>query len=128
MKMRKRSILILVFLLSFFCVSSVFARNGIYLGLQGGFSAQKPSLKNVEFNTDTTFLYGVRAGVRFMMVALELKPSAGTARKYTEMLMDLGVLAKDTHGQTIRFAPPLVVTQEELDWAVGRLEHVLKSI
>ena len=72
MKMRKRSILILVFLLSFFCVSSVFARNGIYLGLQGGFTAQKPSLKSVEFNTDTTFLYGVRAGVRFMMVALEL--------------------------------------------------------
>jgi ornithine--oxo-acid transaminase len=41
--------------------------------------------------------------------------------------MLLGVLAKDTHGSTIRLAPPLVVTEEELDWAVDRLATVVVS-
>ncbi len=70
MKMKTISILIILPLL----ILAVFspARGGIYLGLQGGFSAQKPSLKDVEFNTDTTYLYGFRAGVRFMMMGLEL--------------------------------------------------------
>lgn len=64
------SILILISL--FVLTSPHFARGGVYLGLQGGFSAQKPSLKDVDFNTDTTYFYGLRAGVKFMMMALEL--------------------------------------------------------
>lgn len=47
-------------------------QGGLYLGVQAGYSAQKPSLKDIEFNTDTTFLYGVRAGVKVMMIAVEL--------------------------------------------------------
>ncbi|MGA1872740.1 MAG: ornithine--oxo-acid transaminase, partial [Thermoplasmatota archaeon] len=39
---------------------------------------------------------------------------------------DEGILAKDTHGQTIRFAPPLVVTKEDLDWVVSVISKVLK--
>lgn len=68
----KKTISILVILPLFILVSHNFVRGGIYIGLQGGFSAQKPSLKDVEFNTDTTYLYGLQAGVRFMMVGLEL--------------------------------------------------------
>jgi len=43
-------------------------------------------------------------------------------------LMERGVLAKDTHGSTIRLAPPIVVTAEELDWAVDQLEAVLEEL
>ena len=41
--------------------------------------------------------------------------------------MEVGVLVKDTHGATIRFAPPLVVSAEEIDWAVDRLRDVLDA-
>jgi len=39
----------------------------------------------------------------------------------------LGILAKETHEQVIRFAPPLVITKEEIDWALERIEKVLKE-
>jgi ornithine--oxo-acid transaminase len=42
--------------------------------------------------------------------------------------MERGVLAKDTHGSTIRLAPPIVVTEDELDFAVGQLEDVLRQL
>lgn len=48
------------------------AQGGLFVGLHGGWSAQKPSLRDVSFNTDTTFVYGLRAGVKFMMIALEV--------------------------------------------------------
>jgi ornithine--oxo-acid transaminase len=51
------------------------------------------------------------------MLAVELKPEAGGARRYCERLRELGLLAKDTHEHTIRLAPPLVVKGEEIDWA-----------
>jgi ornithine--oxo-acid transaminase len=44
----------------------------------------------------------------------------------TERLMAAGVLAKDTHGCTIRLAPPLVITQDELDWAIDQLEEIVR--
>ena len=52
--------------------SNGYAQSGFFLGIQGGFSAQKPSLKDIEFNTDTTFLYGLRAGAKIWMIALEV--------------------------------------------------------
>jgi ornithine--oxo-acid transaminase len=61
-----------------------------------------------------------------LLNAIEVKKSAGTARKYTEQLMKRGVLAKDTHGQSIRFAPPLVITKREIDWMVGIIKEVLE--
>ena len=60
-----------------------------------------------------------------LLNALELKPEAGKARPYCVALRDLGILAKDTHGVTIRFAPPLVITKEEIDWAVEQIDKVL---
>jgi ornithine--oxo-acid transaminase len=60
-----------------------------------------------------------------LMLAVELIPEAGGARKFSEELMTRGMLCKDTHDNTIRIAPPLVITKEEIDWAIERLESVL---
>jgi ornithine--oxo-acid transaminase len=62
---------------------------------------------------------------RGLMLAVELLPADGGARKYCETLMSVGLLCKETHENTIRFAPPLVITREEIDWALERIETVL---
>ncbi|MGB9742738.1 MAG: ornithine--oxo-acid transaminase [candidate division WOR-3 bacterium] len=62
---------------------------------------------------------------RGLFIGVELKPEAGTARQYCEQLLNLNILAKDTHQQVIRFAPPLVIKKEEIDWAVERIAQVL---
>ncbi|CAN7320511.1 ornithine--oxo-acid transaminase [Pararhizobium sp. LjRoot238] len=64
---------------------------------------------------------------RGLMLAVELVPEAGGARKYCEALKERGILAKDTHGDTIRIAPPLVITQDQVDWALEQLAGVLAS-
>jgi ornithine--oxo-acid transaminase len=64
---------------------------------------------------------------RGLMLAVELKPDAGGARQYCETLMSMGLLCKETHEDTIRFAPPLVITKDEIDWAMERIETVLSS-
>jgi ornithine--oxo-acid transaminase len=61
-----------------------------------------------------------------LLNAIELKKPAGTAREFALRLKDLGVLAKDTHGQTIRFAPPLVISESELDWLIERITRALE--
>jgi ornithine--oxo-acid transaminase len=62
---------------------------------------------------------------RGLMLAVELHPEAGGARKYCYALKDRGLLAKDTHGNTIRIAPPLVVTKDEVDWALEQFDQLL---
>ena len=64
---------------------------------------------------------------RGLMMALELEPEAGAARRFCEALRRRGLLAKDTHGHTIRIAPPLVITRDEVDWAVDQFRAVLKT-
>ncbi len=49
------------------------------------------------------------------------------SRPYCEQLMGLGLLAKETHDHVIRFAPPLVITQKEIDWAFRRIKKVLSK-
>ena len=60
-----------------------------------------------------------------LFVGIVLEPAAGGARRFCQALRDRGVLAKDTHGNVIRLAPPLVISKQELDWALERLEDVL---
>jgi ornithine--oxo-acid transaminase len=60
-----------------------------------------------------------------LWAGVELHPSAGGARKYCYQLKDRGMLCKDTHENTIRLAPPLVITREQIDWAVSQLREVL---
>jgi ornithine--oxo-acid transaminase len=62
---------------------------------------------------------------RGLMLAVEMTADAGGARQYCEQLMVRGLLCKETHENTIRFAPPLVITREEIDWALERIEAVL---
>ncbi len=62
-----------------------------------------------------------------LLIGVELVPEAGGARTFCERLMHQGLLCKDTHENVIRFAPPLVITQEEVDWALERIESVLTT-
>jgi len=65
---------------------------------------------------------------RGLWLGIELVPGAPSAREASKRLMERGVLAKDTHETTLRLAPPLTVTVEELDWALERLESVLTEL
>ena len=62
---------------------------------------------------------------RGLLIAIELAENAGKARQYAEAMMREGVLVKETHETIIRFAPPLIITREEIDWAVERVASVL---
>ena len=62
---------------------------------------------------------------RGLMVAVEFEPEAGGARAYCEALKEEGVLCKDTHVNTIRFAPPLVINRDDIDWAFERIAPIL---
>ena len=61
---------------------------------------------------------------RGLWIGLEMD---GPARPYCEALKDEGVLCKETHERVIRFAPPLVITRDEIDWAVERVEKVVTA-
>ncbi|MFO7651130.1 MAG: ornithine--oxo-acid transaminase [bacterium] len=63
---------------------------------------------------------------RGLFVGVEIRRESGPARGFCERLMGLGILAKETHGTVIRLAPPLVITRTDLDWALERLETVLR--
>jgi ornithine--oxo-acid transaminase len=62
---------------------------------------------------------------RGLLIGVELHASSGAARPYCERLSKLGVLCKDTHGQVIRFAPPLVIERDEIDFALQQVAKVL---
>ena len=76
-------------------------------------------LKDIRANT----IREVRG--RGLMLAVELHPDAGRARRYCEALQAKGILAKDTHEHTIRIAPPLVITSDQVDWALERFAAIL---
>ncbi|MCU1423656.1 MAG: Ornithine--oxo-acid aminotransferase, partial [Microbacteriaceae bacterium] len=63
-----------------------------------------------------------------LWAGIDIDPTLATGREVCERLAAKGVLAKDTHGSTIRLAPPIVVTSEDLDWAVGQLAAVLAEL
>jgi ornithine--oxo-acid transaminase len=63
---------------------------------------------------------------RGLMLAVEIHAEAGPARPLVEALRARGILAKETHGQTIRFSPPLVIERAEVDWALERIADVLR--
>ncbi len=63
-----------------------------------------------------------------LMIGIELKDESGGARRFCNALKAEGILAKDTHGTVIRFAPPLTITQDVIDWAIARIEKVLTKV
>lgn len=60
-----------------------------------------------------------------LWVGLELDPKIITGRTFAEQLLDKGILSKETHETTIRLAPPLIITKEELDWALEQIKACL---
>ncbi|MFI8102415.1 ornithine--oxo-acid transaminase [Streptomyces sp. NPDC086023] len=62
---------------------------------------------------------------RGLWAGVDIAPGHGTGREVSERLMERGVLVKDTHGSTIRIAPPLVIAKEDLDWGLDQLRAVL---
>ncbi|MEU4730323.1 ornithine--oxo-acid transaminase [Streptomyces sp. NPDC023588] len=64
---------------------------------------------------------------RGLWAGVDIDPARGTGREISEKLMERGVLVKDTHGSTIRIAPPLVISKEDLDWGLDQLRSVLAA-
>jgi ornithine--oxo-acid transaminase len=60
-----------------------------------------------------------------LLLAVEMKPGGMTARQICEKLQEKGLLCKETHETTVRFAPPLVITDEQIDWAMEQIKGVL---
>ncbi|MFK4834706.1 ornithine--oxo-acid transaminase [Microbacterium sp. ZW T2_14] len=84
--------------------------------------------EHLESSLQTLIGHGV-TGVRVagLWAGVDIDPAVGTGREIAERLIGRGVLVKDTHGQTIRIAPPLVIRGTELDWAVEQLRVVLAA-
>ena len=90
--------------------------------------------KTVSLDFLSAFLYEGRANPtkipikeirgKGLLIAIEFTEDA---RKIVEEFKDNGILAKDTHSTIIRFAPPLIITKDEIDWAIENIEKVLVS-
>ncbi|MFI6600365.1 ornithine--oxo-acid transaminase [Nonomuraea sp. NPDC050536] len=65
---------------------------------------------------------------RGLWAGVDIDPSLATGREVSKRLMERGVLAKDTHGSTIRLAPPIVISEEDMLWALGQLAEVIATI
>ncbi|NQT25362.1 ornithine--oxo-acid transaminase [candidate division KSB1 bacterium] len=63
-----------------------------------------------------------------LLIGVELKDSAGGARRFCEAMQAEGLLCKETHETVIRFAPPLVITKKDIDWAFERIKKVLETL
>ncbi len=60
-----------------------------------------------------------------LLIGVVIKESAGPAKTYVKKLRDEGLICKETHDKIIRFAPPLVITKEQIDWAFKKISKVL---
>ena len=60
-----------------------------------------------------------------LLIGVELKPEAGGARRFCEVLQQRGILAKETHQHVIRFAPPLIIDKATIDWALPQIRQTL---
>ncbi len=74
-------------------------------------------------NIDSPYIQEVRG--KGLLIGVVLNEDAGGARPFCETLQDKGILCKETHENVIRFAPPLVITREDIDWALERIREVL---
>jgi len=82
-------------------------------------------LLNGLLDIDSSIIREVRG--RGLMIAVELYPEAGGARKYCLKLMEEGILCKDCHEDILRISPPLIITEREIDWALERFRKVLSD-
>lgn len=75
---------------------------------------------------DTPFIKDIRG--RGLFIGMEIDPTKATARAVCEELLRNSILSKETHDTVVRFAPPLIITKEELDWAFERIKHVFETM
>jgi ornithine--oxo-acid transaminase len=75
---------------------------------------------------DTPLIKDIRG--RGLFIGMEIDPAKATARAVCEELLRNGILSKETHDTVVRFAPPLIITKEELDWAFERIKNVLETM
>jgi ornithine--oxo-acid transaminase len=61
-----------------------------------------------------------------LLIGVELYPQSGGARRFCESLQQVGILAKETHQNIIRFAPPLIIDRPTIDWAIPLIRQVLQ--
>ncbi|MFJ6695941.1 ornithine--oxo-acid transaminase [Streptomyces sp. NPDC091272] len=97
--------------------------------LRGGEFQQRAAELGDHLHRELNLLVGegaVRAvRGRGLWAGVDIDPALGTGRQISERLMEKGVLVKDTHGSTVRLAPPLVISKEDLDWGLDQLRAVL---
>jgi ornithine--oxo-acid transaminase len=74
---------------------------------------------------DSPYIKDIRG--KGLMIGLELHEEAGGARRFCDKLKDKGMLCKETHEHVIRFAPPLIINKNEIDWSLERIDSVLKE-
>jgi len=77
-------------------------------------------------NMDTPLIREVRG--RGLFIGIEVDPTLCSARTICEMLMERGLLSKETHETVVRLAPPLIISQAEIDWAIAQIRDVLGEI
>ena len=65
---------------------------------------------------------------RGLFIGIEVDPALCSAREICESLMQRGLLSKETHETVVRLAPPLIIGQEEIDWAIEQIAEVLGEI
>ena len=65
---------------------------------------------------------------RGLFVGIEIDPAFGSARAICEALMARGLLSKETHETVVRLAPPLIISQSEIDWAISQIRDVLSEM
>ncbi len=75
---------------------------------------------------DTPLIKDIRG--RGLFIGMEIDPAKATARAVCEELLRNNILSKETHDTVVRFAPPLIITKEELDWAFERIKNVLETM
>lgn len=123
------------FVLMGFCfvlVTGASAKSGVFIGIQGGWSMQKPSLEEVNFDSDSTFMYGARVGVKFMMLAIEANYFQAAHNLVVEELVAFnwdGVeVAYHYLGINARIYIPLVVVHPYFTVGYGSYSANLKDI
>jgi ornithine--oxo-acid transaminase len=63
-----------------------------------------------------------------LFIGVEVDPAQASARQICDRLMARGILSKDTHGTVVRFAPPLIITRDQIDWTLQRIRYVFKNM
>ena len=110
-------------------VAAAVATTALEVLVEEGLIARSESLGRMAIerlrSLDSAHVKEVRG--RGLWIGIELHPEAGGARRFCEALQRQSVLCKETHDHVIRIAPPLVITREELEWALGKIEAVLTA-